>query len=296
MGLFSSVEAGLPGLRTIYPRANNDVLDKGGARRVFGGTNLSGRDAYSACMQVRKETKRGDHNREIKTLTKEERELIIEHVDEEWGEDSYGRIDPARMTVRVLLHVGLRSAEWAHMQPDWLVTEDGEPLVHVQAVDCECNYCKKQARRLVERNEELPDKGEDGFDERVQQELRGMWHPKSSAGDRHAAVYDDETWELLQRFMEERGGGSFVPDTVWYRVNKVNEDFDEVEHDFAGNLTPHTLRHSHATSLAEAGIGIDEIRQQLGHATTQSTQVYMNEPAGSRAKRTREQYKEAQGE
>jgi integrase len=243
-------------------------------------------------MQVRRQTREGDTTREVKTLTAEERELIIDHVDKEWGEDVHGQVDPARMTVRVLLHSGLRSAEWAHMEPDWMVTEDGEPMIKVQRVDCDCKYCKKQSRQKALRNDEVTE-GEDGFDEYVERELRTMWHPKSEAGSRHAAVYDDETWELLKRFMEERGGRSFVPDTVWYRVNKINEDFDEDKHDFAGNVTPHTLRHSHATALAEAGIGIDEIRQQLGHASTQSTQIYMNEPAGSRAKRTREQYREA---
>jgi integrase/recombinase XerD len=40
--------------------------------------------------------------------------------------------------------------------------------------------------------------------------------------------------------------------------------------------TPHTLRHSYATHLVEAGISLRTVQDILGHATLKSTEVYMH--------------------
>ncbi|WP_324189957.1 tyrosine-type recombinase/integrase [Nocardia farcinica] len=36
----------------------------------------------------------------------------------------------------------------------------------------------------------------------------------------------------------------------------------------------HQLRHSHATELITAGVSIEVVRKRLGHASTETTQVY----------------------
>ncbi|MGV9638575.1 tyrosine-type recombinase/integrase [Nocardia rhamnosiphila] len=36
----------------------------------------------------------------------------------------------------------------------------------------------------------------------------------------------------------------------------------------------HQLRHSHATELINAGVSIEVVRKRLGHASTETTQVY----------------------
>ncbi|XVU30497.1 tyrosine-type recombinase/integrase [Actinoplanes sp. CA-054009] len=36
----------------------------------------------------------------------------------------------------------------------------------------------------------------------------------------------------------------------------------------------HQLRHSHATELINAGVSIEAVRRRLGHASTETTQLY----------------------
>jgi integrase/recombinase XerD len=39
-------------------------------------------------------------------------------------------------------------------------------------------------------------------------------------------------------------------------------------------ITPHTLRHSFATQQIGEGLGLEELRQLLGHASIATTQIY----------------------
>ena len=42
-------------------------------------------------------------------------------------------------------------------------------------------------------------------------------------------------------------------------------------------LTPHSLRHTHTSLLAEAGVGLEEIMRRLGHKDDDTTRyVYMH--------------------
>jgi len=41
-----------------------------------------------------------------------------------------------------------------------------------------------------------------------------------------------------------------------------------------GMITPHTLRHSFATQQIGEGLGLEELRQLLGHASIATTQIY----------------------
>jgi len=44
----------------------------------------------------------------------------------------------------------------------------------------------------------------------------------------------------------------------------------------AGKLTPHKLRHSYASALMNAGRGLDEVKQLLGHESIATTQIYVH--------------------
>lgn len=40
------------------------------------------------------------------------------------------------------------------------------------------------------------------------------------------------------------------------------------------DMTPHALRHTHATAMWEAGMRELSLQQRLGHATPESTRIY----------------------
>jgi integrase/recombinase XerD len=49
-------------------------------------------------------------------------------------------------------------------------------------------------------------------------------------------------------------------------------------------VRPHTLRHAFASNVLDAGGGLDELQELLGHASVTSTQVYAHpDPARLRA-------------
>jgi integrase/recombinase XerC len=67
-----------------------------------------------------------------------------------------------------------------------------------------------------------------------------------------------------------RGGKRLSPKHVWrifrdlYNMSKIGD-----------RATPHTLRHSFATHLAENGVDLETIRELLGHASLATTGVYL---------------------
>ena len=55
-------------------------------------------------------------------------------------------------------------------------------------------------------------------------------------------------------------------------------------------VSPHVLRHSHATHALEAGANLVAVKENLGHARLDTTQIYLNLRPGPRSEAYLEDY------
>lgn len=61
-------------------------------------------------------------------------------------------------------------------------------------------------------------------------------------------------------------GHPMLQKTINWRMTRLLNQTDINKH-----LTPHSLRHTHTSLLIEAGVGIKEIQQRLGHTEIETT-------------------------
>ncbi len=105
----------------------------------------------------------------------------------------------------------------------------------------------------------------------------------SGKGNKDRIIIISKKWaEDYKRYLEKRNkridseylfinnvGGKLSPDTI----QKFLKEYAK-KANLNKNVTPHTLRHSFATSLLEHEVNIRYIQQLLGHANLNTTQIY----------------------
>lgn len=101
----------------------------------------------------------------------------------------------------------------------------------------------------------------------------------------HILPANDEVMICLQRYLKTRANVSFGSPlflskrdqridgaTVWYLVKKYLKQA-QIEKD---KLSPHTLRHTFATTLLKQGVNILAIKELLSHRNLRTTERYLH--------------------
>jgi len=93
--------------------------------------------------------------------------------------------------------------------------------------------------------------------------------PERTGRLRHAGIADGDSRTL---FISARGGSLSVPGIRWI-IARYARSY-AAESGLGKNVHPHTLRHSFATHLVNAGCDIRIVQEMLGHASLSTTQRY----------------------
>lgn len=169
-----------------------------------------------------------------------------------------------RLAGLVQLDTGLRRDTFAHMRDlngdKWYRKAASPPVIHVPAQDeCKVGYGQKGIKST--RGEDLcsscTDRGEH------------YWVPKTESAVRRVWVHEEDTQEAIENWFTLHDTVS-SPQKVNRAINKIAERAE-----FRRNLTPHNLRQTYGSRLAEQGHNAYEIRDLMGHSSIATGEKYV---------------------
>lgn len=91
--------------------------------------------------------------------------------------------------------------------------------------------------------------------------------------DELAAWVEDEKLERTDLLLPTRNGNQLEPNHLRRRVKRAARDAELAE---ADRISPHSLRHTFATSFLERTGNLEKLRRLMGHADISTTQIYLN--------------------
>lgn len=156
---------------------------------------------------------------------------------EEYGDEK------DRLIVYTLANTGMRAGELAHMERSWVNFQDSRIEIP-EDQPCECGECKR--------------------------ERDGTWQPKTDNGARKIPLLDRDTQGILRAWFELRDEVGMSRKTIWDRVKDIAK-----ETTLTKKVTPHVLRHTYGTILAEQDFTAAEIKAAMGHESLETSERYI---------------------
>ncbi|WP_435075946.1 tyrosine-type recombinase/integrase [Halococcus sp. AFM35] len=170
-----------------------------------------------------------------------------------------------RLETRFILllggRLGMRAGEICHMHEKW-VDWDRQMINIPHYRDCDCGYCREQAKQKVEWS-----------DLSLETAMKERWMPKTDAASRPIPYGFSPRVELvIERFFERFDEFPYSRKTVNRRVNKAAENAKGIDPE---TTYPHCLRSTAATYHASRGLEPMNLQALMGWSDIRTSQKYV---------------------
>lgn len=264
--------------RKKYQDALNDLRDKGYSDNTLTGVHVSGRMVFKAAIEygtIKKDptqfarvprTKKTLEELEQETelpkyLEKEELALFLKTAKEKGLENDY-------TTFLTLAYTGMRLGELCGLK--WKDVDFNEGTISILRTCDNKDFSAdkyvlltpktKSSKRVIE------------VDQAVLDELKKHQARQNKLKMKYRNTYKDDDFIFTQREKSPYPGYPVRLQNVELRMRRLLK--------LAGlnqALSPHSLRHTHTSLMAEAGVGLPQIMARLGHQDDQTTKsIYLH--------------------
>ena len=185
--------------------------------------------------------------------------------------------EPDRFEARLIClmagRLGLRAGEIAHTTVEWIDWDRELIRIPEQEGDCNCGYCRRQAKQEANHNENLS----------FEQAMRSRWHPKTLASARVIPFDVSLRVELcIERFADRYSEFPKSRSTINRRVHEVAE-----QSELPGRVYPHCLRATAASFHSYRGVPPVPLQALMGWGDLSTAQKYIRISGSATAKAVR---------